>query len=93
MGWSEIEFYSEFNSNVSYLVFDFIGLLLTMIDHSSFFRLCDLPGGGHPISGQPRVEELHPGLHVQRLRPGADSRELLQASKLIFMHLGDMRFV
>lgn len=46
--------------------------------------LCDFPGCGHPLSGQPRVEELHPRLHVQWLWPGADSRELLQAKQTHF---------
>lgn len=30
------------------------------------------------------MEELHPGLHVQRLWPGTDSRELLQAKQTHF---------
>ncbi|KAA8588622.1 hypothetical protein FQN60_009967, partial [Etheostoma spectabile] len=41
---------------------------------------------GHPISGQPGLEKLHPWLHVQRLRPRADGRELIQAKrKLCFI--------
>ncbi|KAG8003832.1 Prominin-1-A [Nibea albiflora] len=39
---------------------------------------------GHPISSQPRVEELHPWLHLQRLQPGADGRKLIQAKLMNF---------
>lgn len=60
------------------LLIDFCFPMRT-IDNMSSFWFCDLPGCGHPVPGQPGVEELHPRLHVQRLRPGADSRELVQA--------------
>lgn len=38
-------------------------------------------GCGHPVSGGPEHEELHPGLILQRLPAGADGRELVQAKK------------
>lgn len=57
---------------------------VTCTDHTFSVCLCGSPGCGHPLSCQPRVEELHPRLHVQWLWPGADSRELLQARRTHF---------
>lgn len=56
--------------------------------HMTSLWLSVSPGRGHPISGQPRVEELHPRLHVQWLRPRADIGELIQAKKTHFYVFG-----
>lgn len=52
-----------------------------MTDHNCSLLLCDLPGCGHSVSGQPRVEELYPRLPVQWFQFGADGWELLQAKQ------------
>lgn len=56
-----------------------------IIDYTSCFLLSNSPGCGYSIYDQPRVEELHPWLHVQRLWAEVDNRELIQAKKWIFL--------
>lgn len=56
--------------------------VVTEPNSNSFVCLC-CSGCGHAVSNQPRVEELHPWLHVQRLGAGADGGKLVQAKTLV----------
>lgn len=69
--------------------FRVIGVFLE--DWSLLLLLCDIAGCRHSVSGPPRLEELHPGILVQWLWHGADSRELLQAKQTHFIFLAPFR--
>lgn len=76
--WAKLILFHHF----IFILLDFIWIQLFSTEDNwaqLLFLALILPGCGHPLSRQPRVEELHPGLHVQRLWPGADGRKLLQA--------------